>query len=62
MEGGADRVQVIGMGLESGKVNFPGQFCLLFILCNLIGHAETCLCSGWPLNLEWPPFVNSLTP
>jgi len=24
-------------------------------------HAETCLCSGWPLNLEWPPFVDPLT-
>ena len=25
-------------------------------------HAETCLCSGWPFNLEWPPFVDPHTP
>ena len=23
---------------------------------------QTCLCSGWSLNLEWPPFVYPLTP
>src|SRR6218665_2260738 len=26
------------------------------------GIYPTCLCSGWSLNLEWPPFVYPLTP
>src|SRR6218665_3575263 len=31
-------------------------------ICMHLRQAETCLCSGWPLNLEWPPFVDPLTP
>src|SRR6218665_426749 len=31
-------------------------------ICTHLRQAETCLCSGWPLNLEWPPFVDPLTP
>src|SRR6218665_3534081 len=31
-------------------------------ICTHLRQAETCLCSGWSLNLEWPPFVYPLTP
>src|SRR6218665_166417 len=31
-------------------------------ICTHLRQAETCLCSGWSLNLEWPPFVYPLAP
>src|SRR6218665_3292717 len=31
-------------------------------ICTHLHQTEACLCSGWPLNLEWPPFGDTLTP